>query len=34
MLLIKACDTYLCSAANCCTKLDEYHCGITYRTNS
>lgn len=34
MLVIKASDTYLCSAANCCTKLQELLCGITYRTNS
>ncbi len=34
MLTIKACDSYLTSAANCCTKYQQYSCGITYRTNS
>lgn len=34
MFVIKACDTYLASAANCCTRISEYYCGITYRTNS
>jgi len=26
--------TYEASAANCCTRIFESSCGITYRTNS
>ena len=34
MLVMKARDTYLVCAANCCTRRSEFDCGITYRTNS
>ena len=34
MLKIKAADSYLASAANCCTREFESKCGITYRTNA
>lgn len=27
-------DIYSQSMANCCTRLNEHLCGITYRTNS
>lgn len=27
-------DVYTQSMANCCTKLSQYSCGITYRTNA
>lgn len=34
MIIIKAQDQYLASAANCCSKFFENSCGIAYRTNA
>lgn len=34
MKFLIARDTYLASAANCCSKFLESSCGINYRTNS
>lgn len=34
MPTVIACGEYVQSMANCCTRIFQNQCGITYRTNS